>query len=130
MGKLPSSPKFSVVPNTWITFLDSAGCDTACPVFYQFVTGSVIEQLIKLRYPIVALGSSDDEVSLDYQVVRYTAGYTIRALLKKVGRSANVKQKDELKKCLQEMVEETDNSEHHSADWTRIMDRGKLIHVD
>ena len=123
----------SLFQNTWITFLESAGCDTACPVFYQFVTGSVMEQLIKLRYPIVALGSSDDEVILDDQeckVVRYTAGYTIRALLKKVGRSANVKQKDELKKCLQEMAEEADNSEHHSADWTRIMDRGKLIHVD
>ena len=37
--------------------------------------------------PVVSIESSDDEVSLDYQeckAVRYVAGYTIRALLKKV----------------------------------------------
>ena len=34
---------------TWTTFLNSVGCnDTPCPVFNQLVTGSAMEQLIKL----------------------------------------------------------------------------------
>ena len=105
---------------TWTTFLNSLGCnDTLCPVFNQFVTGSAMEQLIKLWYPVVSIESSDEEVSLDYQeckAVRYVAGYTIRALLKKVERFTKLNQKDELKNCLQEMAEGTDSSEDHSAD--------------
>ena len=69
--------------------------------------------------PVVSIESSDDEVSLDYQeckAVRYVAGYTIWALLKKVERSTKLNQKNELKNCLQEMAEGTDRSEHHSAE--------------
>ncbi len=40
-------------------------------------------------------------------------------------------QKVELSKCLQEMAENNpDECVHHSAQWTRAVDRGGLVHVD
>ena len=59
--------------------------------------------------------------------MRYTAGYTIRALLKKVERSKS-KQSEELK-CLEEMID-NDDSIDDSAKWTKSIDRGGLIHVN
>ena len=115
--------------NTWITFLKAVGCE-ADPIFYQFVTDSVMELLIKLQYPVVST-SSTDEVCLDnteQNAVRYIAGYSIRSLKKKMGRLKLVN-KDELIKCLEEMVE-NERSTHHSADWIKSVDRGGLVHVD
>ncbi len=113
----------------WNRFLGIADCNSL-PVFYQFVTETLIDELVKLRYPIHTDVEDSNEVSLDYEernAVRYTAGYTIRSLLKKVSNST---EKDELKKCLQEMTENTEESVHDSTDWTKAVDRGKLIHVD
>ena len=70
-----------------------------------------MEQLLKLKYPLATVESNNKDVSLDYQesnAVRYTAGYTIRALMKKVNRSKH-KQKAELTKCLQEMTENSES---------------------
>ena len=98
------------------------------PVFYQFVTYSLFEQLIKLRYPIV-VESTDKEVNLSFEeqnVVCYAAGYTIRSLLNKLKRLQS-KQNDEPKECLQEVIE--DVSMHESTKWTKSVDRGRLIHI-
>ena len=87
---------------------------------------------MKLRYPVLFISDIDeDEVTLNYEercAVRYTAGYTIQSLLKKVKCSRN-KQK-ELKKCLQDMIESTEESLHDSISWTKAVDRGGLIHVN
>ena len=94
---------------------------------YQFVTDFVMEQLIKIQYPVHVLQSTDSEVSIDYEernTIRYTAG---RSLMKKVDKSKS-KNKEELKKCLQDMIEDSPSA-HHSADWTSAVDRGGLIHV-
>lgn len=75
--------------------------------------------------------TNDEEVTLDKEessALRYCAGYMIRSLLKKVGRSKH-RQKDELKKCSAEMTEEPKESTHNSADWIKAIDRGGLIHV-
>ena len=47
---------------------------------------------------------------------------TIRSLLKNIGRSKR-KQSNELKKCLQEMAEDSDKSVFDSAEWTRAIRR-------
>lgn len=120
--------------DSWIKFLKITDCE-AVPVFYQFVTNALMEQIVKLRYMYPVLFSSDideDEVTLNYEercAVRYTAGYTIRSLLKKVKCSRN-KQKEELKKCLQDMIESSEESLHDSISWTKAVDRGGLIHVN
>ena len=84
--------------DSWIKFLKITDCE-AVPVFYQFVTNALMEQIVKLRYPVLFSSDIDeDEVTLDYEercAVRYTAGYTIWSLLKKVKCSRN-KQKEEL----------------------------------
>ena len=117
------------ITNLWTTLLKNADCEVD-PIFYQFVTDSVMELLINIRYP-VAPSSTSAEVSLDHpeeNAIRYIVGYSIRSLRKKIGRM-NLKEKDELEKCLEEMIEEA-KSTHHSADWTKAIDRGGLIHVD
>ena len=124
---LRSSESFE---STWTTFLESVSCQEAGPIFYQFVTDSVMEQLIKLRFPVVSVQSTDSEVTLDYEevnAVRYAAGYSVRALMKTLNRT-KLKGKEELKKCLQEMMEGS-TSAHHSVEWTSTIDRGGLIHV-
>ena len=65
----------------WIEFLKMADCESL-PVFYQFVTNTLMEELVKLRYPIFGAvdDSDDEEVTLDYEernAVRCTAGYII-----------------------------------------------------
>ena len=113
----------------WVEFFDMAGCE-AMPVFYQFVTDSLFEQLIKLRYPIV-VESTDKEVNLNFEeqsAVCYMAGYTIRSLLNKFKRLQS-KQNDEPKECLQEVIEDADVSMHESTKWTKSVDRERLIHI-
>ena len=91
-----------------------------------------MEELVRLKYPIFGASNTDEEATLDYEersALRYTAGYTIHSLLKKIGKSRS-KQSNELKKCLREMAEDTDESVLDSAEWTRALDRGGLIHVN
>ena len=123
--KLRSSDSYRA---TWSKFLEALGCE-AIAVFYQFVTDSLLEQLIKLRYPIM-VESTDDEASLDFEecsAIRYAAGYVLRSLTKKLSRSKN---KQELINCVQEMAEGADESTDSSTEWVRAVDRGGLIHVN
>ena len=123
--KLRSSDSYRV---TLSKFLEALGRE-AIAVFYQFVTDSLLEQLIKLRYPIM-VESLDDEASLDFEEcspIRYAAGYVLRSLTKKLSRSKN---KQELINCLQEMPEGADKSTDNSTEWVRVVDRGGLIHVN
>lgn len=115
----------------WTNFLELSSCEAA-PVFYQYVTDSLMDQLIKLRYPIASNPASEEELHLTYEeqsAVRYAAGYTVRSLLKKAKR-AKCKQKQDIMKCLEEIIEEEIMSEHESVKWTKAVDRGKLIHVN
>ena len=123
--KLRSSDSYRV---TLSKFLEALGCE-AIAVFYQFVTDSLLEQLIKLRYPIM-VESIDDKASLDFEecsAIRYAAGYVLRSLTKKLSRSRN---KQELINCLQEVEEGADKSTDSSTEWVRVVDRGGLIHVN
>ena len=98
-------------------------------IFYQIVTDYIMQILVMLHYPLEH-EFAEEEDSLDYEErsgLRYTAGYTIRALLKKVEQSKS-KQSEELK-CLEEMID-NDDSIDDSAKWTKSIDRGGLIYVN
>lgn len=129
--KMRSSESFTL---DWDSFLTkkAAVCVEACPIFYQFITDSLMEELIKLRFPVAVIQSRTKEVSIDYQEkngARYSAGYIIRSLKKKLARSAR-KNKEELMRSLDDMVEDSpEECTDESSDWTKSVDRGGLIHV-
>ena len=125
--KIRSSELFK---HKWVEFLAQFdGSNHHCPVFYQFVTDAIMEQLIKRNFP-VEVNQVEEEVSLDYEehnALRYTAGYVTRSLTTKIERSGNPLRK-ELILCLAEFTEESDG-EHASEDWLNAIDRGGLKHV-
>ena len=125
--KLRSSEGFVT---RWAEFLQASVGSEACPIFYQFVTDSIMEVLIKEHFPIEMACSEQKLASLDFEeanALRYTAGYVIRALRNKIERSAHTLM-EELVLCLVEM-EENEGTEHESEAWTNAIDRGGLKHV-
>ena len=116
--KLRSSEQFKT---KWRVFLkENIGCCEACPIFFQFVTDYIMERLIKQNYP-VHLDTSPSEMeaaSLTYEEVnalRYTAGYVIRSLQKKIERSANPLL-EELVLCLVDLEEKEGLGEKHESE--------------
>ena len=79
--KLRSSEVFRA---GWVKFLHDSIESEACPIFFQFVTDSIMEGLIKEHFPVEASHSKEHGINtLDYEEVnalRYTAGYVTRAL--------------------------------------------------
>ena len=108
--KLTSSDSFA---KKWKQQLESLHV-IPTPIFFQFVTDSMMKSLVKERHPvpIEANKEAGDQPSvyvhpLDYEecnVLRYMAGYVIKALLKKMKKSAHPL-KDTLTLCLKEMIE-------------------------
>ena len=91
--KLRSSESFTT---RWTTVLTQAKCEYAGPIFYQYVTDSVMAEVIKLRFPVSEV-SLPEEVSIDdieKKGLRYTVGSVIRSLKKKVARSGHIKKKE------------------------------------
>ena len=92
-----------------------------------------MEQLIKLRFPILTIQSTDGEVSLDYEETnaillhRWLHRWLYNQVSNEESKSFKVKNKEELKKCLQEMIEDSELDD--LAEWTRTVDRGGLIHI-
>lgn len=96
----------------WEKFIqDSIGLE-ADPIFYQYVTKSIMEDLIKSMFQITTKASEAEQLneasprSLDYEehnALRYTEGYIIRSVLQKIKRSSH-KHKDELILCLKELM--------------------------
>lgn len=94
--------------NLWSTFLEENVGFRPDPIFYQFVTTTIMKRIIKDRFPPSQSTQEPEAVdNLDYEesnALRYTAGYVVRSLTKKLKRSAHPL-KDELLLCLEEMVE-------------------------
>lgn len=125
--KLRSSEAFKA---RWAKLLRESIGTEACPIFYQFVTDAIMEELIKQHFPVEVAQSEKDLPPLDYEetnALRFTAGYIIRALRKKIERSAHPLM-EELVLCLVEM-EEKEVIEHESEVWTNTIDRGGLKHI-
>ena len=105
--KLCSSDEFR---SLWSTFLQVNVGLEADPVFFQYVTKSIMEENIKSTFQVKERSSNektdaDSPRALDYEehiALRYTAGYVIHALVK-VKKSTH-KERDELLLCLKELV--------------------------
>uniref|UniRef100_A0A1X7U672 Uncharacterized protein n=1 Tax=Amphimedon queenslandica TaxID=400682 RepID=A0A1X7U672_AMPQE len=94
--------------SAWDTFLKASIGFNACPVFFLFVTKVTMNEVIK-KYFFIPNGEcfQQEVASLGYEEVnalRYSSGYVIHSLLKKVKRSNHPK-KEELILCLQELKE-------------------------
>ena len=72
---------------------------------------------------------SDDLTHLEYNAIRYTAGYVPRPLKKTVAKSHHLNEKDFLL-CLDDLSMCDDDDPGSSADWIRAVDRGSLIHIN
>ena len=100
--KLTASDSFGKM---WKQLLISINIEPT-PIFYQYVTDRLMNTLIKEKFPVKPV--ADKEIkSLDYEelnAVRYVAGYVLRALTKKMLRSAHPL-KEEMVDCLDEMIE-------------------------
>ena len=100
--KLTSSDSFG---DMWKRLLIANNIEPT-PIFYQYITDTIMNTIIKEKFP-VKLAAAKEIKSLDYEelnAVRYVAGYVIRALTKKLLRSAHPL-KEEMVDCLDEMIE-------------------------
>ena len=91
----------------WNVFLCDSIDVEAYPIFYQFVSDSTLEELLKLNFPVQS--SSRNTVSpIDYMeanAIRYVAGYVFRSVKKKCMKSAHPL-KDAIILCLSDIEED------------------------
>ena len=117
----------------WMDFISKSTGGKCCPTFYQYVTNSIMESLIKYKFPLMEETPQQSEsLSLSYEeknAMRYTAGYVIRAVKKKIKKSAcSEAVKAGLGMCLTELLGEECHDD--SNDWVSMIDRGGLNHVN
>ena len=117
------------------------GCDAALglnahDIFWQLLLENqflkqVINSLKLTSHPTTASGSRE-LTHVEENAVRYTAGYIIRKLHKKYSRQKS-QEEIECSRALKEMAGKISTcpvtSEHHSREWTVLVDRGGLYHV-
>ena len=116
----------------WFKFLTESIQVSSSPIFHQFVVDRVFDVLIKRNSQLNVQEERDFDASLTFEeknALRYTAGYVIKALLRKLKRSADPLKK-EMITCLSELNNNKDVSKDESEDWTSLVDRGGLTHVD
>ena len=91
----------------WATLINNIGFQPT-PIFYQYVTDVVMEIVIKEIFPVDSEVQCTSTVeSLDFEEInalRYTAGYILHSLSKKVKKSATL-YKHDLLLCLEEISE-------------------------
>ena len=118
----------------WSDFVKLSTEQQASPAFYQYVTDVIFKELIRRHCPVESCTTSTSrDTSLtneEANAIRYAAGYTIRALRKKIEASSHAL-KEELVLAIMELVGDDDESEHQeaSAEWVNLIDRGGLWHV-
>ena len=118
----------------WTRFLQSALHSESTPIFYQFITEKVFENLLREHFPLPKPTPQAKETDLTYEernALRYAAGYIPRALTKKLKSSSHPIRKGMII-CLTEMTngpDAVDNGDD-SEDWLRQIDRGGLNHAN
>lgn len=108
-----------------------SGTEPSSPIFYQFVTDAIMEEMIKIHFPVTT-EQRECSATLDYEEhndIRYTAGYVLKTLLRKINHSSHPL-KEELALCIEELKEEGSAFSHASEEWLKAIDRGGLVHVN
>jgi hypothetical protein len=75
----------------WSQFLMKSIGFEACPLFYQFVTKLIMNNIIEKEFPIKSTDQLSSMSTIQYEdmnVNRYNSGYVLRSVLKKVSKSA------------------------------------------
>lgn len=123
----------------WIAFLKVSTTMTPSPIFYQYVSDYFFNLYLKSKIfnpgsnGITQCTSSTSTDTLTFNeenALRYTSGYVIKSLYKKVKRSSHPS-KEELLLCLCDLTDDFgDDYEGHFSEWTSLLDRsGSLEYV-
>ena len=102
--KLRSSGEFR---DMWTIFLCNSINVEASPIFYQFVSDSILDVFINMNIAVTSAGANT-VLPIDYieaNAIRYVAGYVVRAVKKKCMRSAHPL-KEQIVLCLCDMEED------------------------
>ena len=104
------------------------------PVFFQFVTDTIMERLIPDSFPFGCSCSNDSiEESLDYEernALRYTAGYVLHSMVQKMKKGkGNEEMLSELNRIIDENKED-DVLDSDSREWAQSIDRGGLVRIN
>ena len=116
----------------WVQFLRSSTSMSPCPIFYQYVSDSAFKALIKVRFVVDESPATVCTQGFSYEeenALRYASGYIPRALRRKLERSSH-HLKVELILCLLDLTEDQEELSDRSEDWTSLIDRGGLKHVN
>ena len=115
----------AVFVTRWESFLRHAGT-VPTPILYQHLTDLVLRMLIRRHYEIPAVQQScvrPDLSSNEGNALRYAAGYVVRHVFKKIGKS-NHSLKDDIRSCCQKLVKEDciPHDQSTCEEWTDLVD--------
>ncbi len=88
-------------------FLHDTICREACPIFYQAITDTIMDELTKKQFPVVESMPLLPESPIDRierNAIRYMAGYAIHSLKKKAIKMIHP-MKEEILLCLTKLEE-------------------------
>ncbi len=92
----------------WMTFIQTSIGFTGSPIFYVYVTRAILDDLVKLQFPVDDPSCCNSQASspdfAELNALRYCGGYLVRSLKNKVKASASPLKK-ELLLCLDDLVE-------------------------
>ena len=107
----------------------------AVPAFYQFVTKTIFKELIKREHPLSASTSEkacaafESLTHMEENALRYVSGYVVHHVRKNLDKLSHAK-KDDMIYFLVELAGDESDEEAATEDWTNMIDRGGLWHVN
>ena len=119
----------------WAQFLTTSTTLPPCPIFYQYVSDQLFKTLLKAKFVVSDSPATDSTctLTLSYEeenALWYASGYIPRSLRKKLETSSHPL-KEELILCLLDLTEDQqDEFTDRSEDWTNLIDRGGLKHIN
>ena len=104
--QLRSSDKFSLL---WSNFIRESINERACPIFYQFITDTIFEEIVVHHFSIEDTPNKEITSYFTYEelnALRYTAGYVIKSVLQKIEKSkSGLPLKEVMILCLTDLKE-------------------------
>ena len=119
----------------WVTFLSLMKVNPT-PVLYQHLTDIVFKSLIRSKLLFQTQKSADEVTlmvtSVEANALRYVAGYVCHHVCNTIRRKKHPMQ-DDLLLCLSSLVKlsgDGDDDCGTAEEWTNLVDRGGLVHVN